>query len=76
MSIGAAATLRFIGAVLQTTADLCYWVGDTAGQLGDPALSTPGLCIFIALWCSGRWVHAVYALLLLTLWDLFQKDFL
>ena len=74
MSFGAASTLRLVAAAFRFCADLCEWTADAAAALGDPEIATPVALVCVGLACSGRYLKALFALLVGTLLDLLVKQ--
>ena len=76
MNVGAASTLRLVGAVFRFIADLFDWVAELAFVLGDPEVSTTVALIVVGCAASGRYAPAIFVLLVGTLGDLFYKNVL
>ena len=75
MGLGAAATLRLIGALLRFISDLFLTVADAAGLAGDPEISTGCAVIAVALFASGHYSKSLVSILILTFIDLLVKEF-
>ena len=75
MSLGAAATLRLVGALLRFVSDLFITVADAAELAGDPAISTPCALVMVGLVGAGHYSKGLFALLAFTFFDLISKEF-